>query len=154
VNTMKEWNAGDQQRLIEKLEEMLKAARSVHLPYPRAPDSEMVRLARLIFKARRRRDEALDGLGLDFGEPAWDLLLDLFISYHEGRQISVSSACLAASVPPTTALRWIGHLGDVDLLVREPDPADRRRCHIRLTPRGIEAMEHYLSREVAVRANS
>ncbi len=61
-------------------------------------------LAREIYKARRLRDAVLPRL---FGEPAWDILLDLFASEAEHIDVSVSSACLAAGVPATTAHRYL-----------------------------------------------
>src|ERR1700756_5644636 len=42
-----------------------------------------------------------------FGEPAWDILLELLRAKLAYERISVSSACIAAGVPPTTGLRWL-----------------------------------------------
>jgi len=61
-----------------------------------------------------------------FGEPAWALLLDLALARIEGRQTSVTSACIASAAPATTALRYIGGMVDAGLLVRMPHPDDRR----------------------------
>jgi hypothetical protein len=58
---------------------------------------------------RRRRDGAAPVKGL-FGEPAWDILLDLFIAHCRGDDLQVSSVCIEASVPSTTILRWIARL--------------------------------------------
>src|SRR5688500_844664 len=69
-------------------------------------DSVLVELARQIYSARRKRSVLTEWDEL-FGEPAWDMLLDLFIAAHENRGVSVTSACLASSVPETTALRWL-----------------------------------------------
>lgn len=41
-----------------------------------------------------------------FGEPAWDMIVDLFIAAEENKTVSVSSLCIDASVPMTTVLRW------------------------------------------------
>lgn len=58
---------------------------------------------REIIKLRRLRDRFFQH---DlFAEPAWDILLDLKAASLEGQQVSVSSRCIAAAVPPTTALR-------------------------------------------------
>lgn len=69
-----------------------------------------------------------------FADPAWDLLLDLFASEHEGRAVSIGDACIAARVPPTTALRWIDRLTASGALSRHVDPQDRRRTHLTLSP--------------------
>lgn len=76
-------------------------------------------------------------------EPAWDILLDLFIAQGEGKTVSVSSACIGSASPPTTGLRWLGVLADEGLIVRENDPADHRRVLVRLTPAGTAAMERF-----------
>ena len=40
------------------------------------------------------------------------MLLDLLAARLERERVSVSSLCIAAAVPPTTALRWIRTLTD------------------------------------------
>lgn len=79
-----------------------------------------------------------------FGEPAWDVLLDLFVATEQNRDISVSSACLASCVPQTTALRWIGLLEKRGLVTRMDDALDHRRTFLRLTPKGYQLMMRYL----------
>jgi hypothetical protein len=110
------------------------------------PRRKLGELARCIYRSRRSRDRILPNEL--FGEPAWDLMLDLFASECEGRRISVTSACIAASVPPTTGLRWISVLITFGLVARDEDPADRRRAYIDLTPRGRSAMVEYLNNHV------
>lgn len=111
-----------------------------------SPSRKLGELARGIYRSRRSRDRILPNEL--FGEPAWDLMLDLFASECEGRRISVTSACIAASVPPTTGLRWISVLITFGLVARVEDPADRRRAYIDLTPRGRSAMVEYLKNHV------
>jgi DNA-binding MarR family transcriptional regulator len=89
-----------------------------------------------------------------FGEPAWDLLLDLFASEHEGKSVSISSACLAASVPATTGLRHVTKLEEQGLVTRVSAP-DRRMSLLKLTEYGRSNMEAILIRligDVAVDA--
>jgi DNA-binding MarR family transcriptional regulator len=73
-------------------------------------------------------------LGAIFGEPAWDILLELFIVAGHGKKISVTGLCAAAAVPPTTALRWVDKLSTQGLIAVEADTRDRRRFHVSLTP--------------------
>lgn len=101
------------------------------------------RTVRATIRARRLRDQHFTPEL--FADPAWDMLLDLYAARLEGRRVSVSSLCIAASVPPTTALRWIGTMHDADLFGREPDPTDKRRAHITLTEGAAAAMRGYFS---------
>lgn len=92
-------------------------------------------------RGRRLRARFMgDGL---FADPAWDMLLDLFAATLEGMRVSVSSLCIAAAVPPTTALRWIATLAEAGLIERAPDPEDRRRAFLSLSARGSLGMRRY-----------
>ena len=98
---------------------------------------------RRIIRGRRLRDQFLgDGL---FEDPAWDILLDLYAAHLEGTQVSVSSLCIAASVPPTTALRWIGRMSDLGMLERRPDPFDRRRAYMGLAKATVDGLDRYFT---------
>src|SRR3546814_19760209 len=81
-----------------------------------------------------------------FGEPAWDMLLDLYAAALEGRRLSVSSSCLAAGVPPTTALRWQRLLVERELVARVPELEENRRPSLQLTPAGYYRVEHEIRR--------
>ncbi|WP_394728199.1 MarR family transcriptional regulator [Altererythrobacter sp. GH1-8] len=101
-------------------------------------------LARKRYENRRKRVAVFAANDL-FGEPAWDILLDLYIAYAEGKTVSVSSACIGSASPPTTGLRWLGVLQDAGLVEREHDPHDQRRILVRLSDHGVERMETYFS---------
>jgi DNA-binding MarR family transcriptional regulator len=94
-----------------------------------------------IYRSRRRRDAAFGEDADLFGEPAWDILLDLLDADAHGRRISVTSASLASSVPATTGLRMIAILEERGLVVRTDDPLDRRRSHVSLTTKGRAVMQ-------------
>ena len=98
---------------------------------------------RLAIRSRRMRGQFFQGEL--FADPAWDMLLDLYASELERRQVSVSSLCIAAAVPPTTALRWIGTLHDAGLFERKADPTDRRRAYIGLSAKGLDGMRAYIA---------
>ena len=78
-----------------------------------------------------------------FADPAWDILLDLAAARAGRERVSVTSLCIAAGVPATTALRWIAQMVESGLLLRIPDPADRRRAHIALADSTADAMARY-----------
>ena len=98
---------------------------------------------RSIIRARRRRDEIFGKKKDLFSDPAWDMLLDLYLSRLEGRRVAVSSLCIAASVPSTTALRWIKTLCDHGLFVRSADPEDGRRFFIHLSEEAVAHMDEF-----------
>jgi hypothetical protein len=97
-----------------------------------APREDEVNAAdiRSIIKLRRLRDKHFDAEL--FADPAWDMMLDLMAARAEHSKVSVSSLCIAAAVPPTTALRWIKTLTDQGVFVRVADPTDGRRVFIEL----------------------
>lgn len=80
-----------------------------------------------------------------FADPAWDMLLDLYAARLEGRSVAVSSLCIAAAVPATTALRWIKTMTDTGLFERHADPRDGRRIFIGLSDKSTQAMERYFA---------
>lgn len=96
-----------------------------------------------IQKARRLRERFFDAEL--FSDPAWDILLELFHSELCQHRVAVSSLCIAANVPTTTALRWITAMTDSGLLCRKPDPHDRRRAYVELSPYASSRMRHYFS---------
>jgi len=98
---------------------------------------------RAMIRARRLRDRYLPPEL--FGEPAWDMLLDLFAARIERVKVAVSSLCIAAAVPPTTALRTIRQMTEQGLFARIADPADKRRVFIEMTDQTAAAMQAYVA---------
>lgn len=107
------------------------------------PATEDQLLAMVMAEYRNRRDRAHFLDSELFGEPAWDILLDLFTARLLGRRLSVSAVCIGSYVPPTTALRWITVLVDAGLAERELDESDKRRQWISLSKPGERAMRSY-----------
>lgn len=99
--------------------------------------------AREFYNARRRRHKHLPA---DlFGEPTWDILLDLYVAGRENRRVPTTSACIGAHVPPTTALRWLRILEARGMVEREDDGRDGRRTFVHLSPAGLAAMDATLA---------
>lgn len=89
-------------------------------------------------RARKRRNDILGG---DlFSDPAWGMLLELYLAALERRLLSVTSLCFASGAPNTTALRRIEDLAASGLVERAMDKNDRRRTHIFLSPSGFDRM--------------
>jgi DNA-binding MarR family transcriptional regulator len=98
---------------------------------------------RSIIRARRLRaryfSEEL------FADPAWDMLLDLLQAEIAQLRVPVSSLCIAAAVPATTALRWLKTLVSEGLFLRRPDPHDGRRVYVELAPDASDALRRYFA---------
>jgi hypothetical protein len=100
------------------------------------------RFVRAIIRVRRLRDHYFRSEM--FADPAWDMLLDLFAARLERQRVAVSSLCIAAAVPATTALRWIKTMTDQHLFVRVADPQDGRRVFIELSDEAAAGLDAYL----------
>ena len=102
---------------------------------------EQAKLVRRILRARAARTEYLSPRL--FAEPAWDMLLELYVSHLMQRRVSITDLCEASRVPPTTALRWIDGIMAEGLVCRMRDPLDARRVFIDLTSKGQDALQRY-----------
>jgi len=80
-----------------------------------------------------------------FADPAWDMLLDLLQAEISHLRVPVSSLCIAAAVPATTALRWLKTMVQQGLFVRRLDPHDGRRVFVELAPQASRAMRQYFA---------
>ncbi|HYE27349.1 MAG TPA: hypothetical protein VEA61_03830 [Allosphingosinicella sp.] len=94
--------------------------------------------------AARRKLYSLFGRRL-FCDPSWDILLELFVSTLEGRKVTVSTACMAACAPTTTALRHIAYLVQEGLVIRRPHPCDARSTYLELTGQAVARLTQYFS---------
>lgn len=110
-------------------------------PEERALDRQRAKAVRRMLRQRRMREQYFPA---DlFADPAWDMLLDLYAARLERQPVSVSSLCIAAAVPATTALRWIKTMTDAGLFMREADPHDGRRIFIALAEGAYDALARY-----------
>jgi hypothetical protein len=106
------------------------------------PDITGVPVSAMDFRAlqRSRKQRASHLPAPIFGEPSWDMLLDMTAATLEGRPVSVSSLCHASLAPATTALRHIERLTALGLLHRHSDGQDGRRVMLRLDDGACDAM--------------
>jgi predicted transcriptional regulator len=104
---------------------------------------------RAVIRARRLRSRYFpEHL---FADPAWDMMLDLLQAEIAQLRVPVSSLCIAAAVPATTALRWLKTLVQEGLFIRRADPHDGRRVFVELAPQTSESLRRYFA-EVAAAA--
>ena len=111
------------------------------LPAPVSFDRARARMVRQIIRHRRKREQQFASHLL--ADPGWDMLLDLYAAHYENNKVSVSSLCIAAAVPATTALRWIKTLEEEGHLARSQDPYDGRRIYLRITDEARARMDDY-----------
>jgi DNA-binding MarR family transcriptional regulator len=105
-------------------------------------DRSLRAIARAAYRTRQERKRFLpEPL---FSEPAWDMLLELFVAALDGKRIATKGLCGASGVPPSTAARYIDLLEETGLAVRSEDLADARRVFVAITPLGEQAMTAYL----------
>jgi len=99
---------------LAALAEGLRSGGQMASPPPSQDDEakriSFLELAKQTYAERRKRDSVLGSAHL-LGEPAWDILLDLYIAQAQAHEVSVSSACIGSAVPPTTGHCWEAALG-------------------------------------------
>jgi hypothetical protein len=102
-----------------------------------------VETVRRVIRARRLRARFFpEDL---FADPAWDMLLDLLQAELSHLRVPVSSLCIAAAVPATTALRWLKTMVADGLFLRRSDPHDGRRVFVELAPDTRNALNRYFA---------
>jgi len=111
---------------------------------PRLPDgatisrSDLSERAAALLKVRRLRNE-LFGRAL-FGEPAWDMLLALYVATGRGTRVTVSGIA-GSECPHTTGLRWLQALEAEQLVKRVRNCRDKRMSFVELTPQALNALD-------------
>lgn len=103
---------------------------------------ELRRIACRILEFRRSRATFLNAAML--GEPAYEMLLCLYVSEGAGDPMTPARLAELTDVPHSSALRWIDYLVDKELVTREAHPSDRRATVIDLTPKGKQALDALL----------
>ena len=133
------------EELAARVAEMEACAPNDKTPAPALDfgEAKLAAIATSIYNARRRRLELFDAAL--FGEPAWDMLLNLFISKARDEVLSTAALCSLAGVPHATGLRRIDHLETKGLIERSRDPADARVTQIQITPKGYQLMRKYVT---------
>lgn len=81
-----------------------------------------------------------------FVDPAWEMLLTLYIEEHDGRPVLVDQMCSILQLPATTGLRWIDRLVAEGLVQCAGDDAHGAR--IGLTGGGRARLENALDQAI------
>jgi hypothetical protein len=102
--------------------------RALEEPIAVNSDAMLLQHITAVVKSRRVRDKLMPSE--IFADPAWDIILDLSIARLNNQKTSVSSLCIAACVPTTTAFRRINKLLKKGHIEKICDPDDARRTFI------------------------
>jgi CheY-like chemotaxis protein len=102
-----------------------------------------IETVRAVIRARRLRSRYFPEDM--FADPAWDMLLDLLQAEISELRVPVSSLCIAAAVPATTALRWLKTMVQEGIFLRHADPHDGRRVFVELAPATSQALRRYFT---------
>jgi hypothetical protein len=139
------------QRLIEALRKVSIAVANSQEASPepfgrlpaRGPDHPTdLEKARALYQQRRDRDAAFGRFTTVFSEPAWDILLDLFIAHEEGVARSTREV-IGRHAVPANGRRWLLVLTESGLAHRwlAPQGGDEM---VGITPTATELMLRYL----------
>lgn len=80
-----------------------------------------------------------------FGEPAWEILLALYVTEETGARLTMTKLAEGIEAPLTTVVRWVKALEEQSLVKRVEHPTDRRTIFIRLLETGQKALDEYLA---------
>lgn len=107
-------------------------------------DAVCLENARAAIRRRILRRQLLGASDL-FGEPAWDMVLDLFVHEGYGKPTAMSSLCVSAGIPFSSAMRLAQKLCDAGILERVPDIFDGRRTNLRIAPDVAHRLRAYFA---------
>ena len=79
-----------------------------------------------------------------FADPAFDMLLFVFLEEEAGRSVETSACYRASGVPRTTAVRWMNMLVSMGMFQSSPHPTDRRLALLRLSEEARGAVRRWL----------
>lgn len=101
---------------------------------------ERARIAAEMYAARRERDAAFAGIEDGFGEPAWDMLLLLYVADAEGRAAPRAELIAGTNVEASIAERYITWMTSQALAAEDDAGA------VRLREPGRVKMDAYFDR--------
>lgn len=101
----------------------------------------MLRTARQIMERRRLREKGFRPTF--FGEPAWEMLLELYIRESSGASTTVEQLQAGSGSPASTVERWLQLLERDGLVNRRSHPVDHGTEFVELADPARESLETY-----------
>jgi DNA-binding MarR family transcriptional regulator len=83
-----------------------------------------------------------------FGEPAWEMLLELYTRGGENEP-DVEALAELSGAPATTALRWLDYLEEQQLIRRDVHPFNSQRPIVRLTEKARAVLDCYFAQVIS-----
>lgn len=99
--------------------------------------------AKAMMGARKHRQNFAFSFMLS--DPAWDILLELFLSWSQGKAMCFKDVTLSTGLSAGTAHRYLHIMAGADLLVRTRHPTDARVTYFEITQKGLVEVGTYLS---------
>ena len=87
--------------------------------------------ARELLELAERRQALFPGQGLP--DPAWHLMLELLVQHYEGKQYTLEGICEASKIPFETCLRYINHLTNLGVIIRDNSEQNPSVGHVALS---------------------
>jgi DNA-binding MarR family transcriptional regulator len=103
---------------------------------------EAEEIALWLIKVREKRNAFIPGDLL--GEPAWDILLALYLFHRQGRKIWSHAVIESANASWGTGLRTLARLEREGFVLRYTDEHNKRRKLVELTDEGMTFMQQTL----------
>ena len=132
----------DATRLLKLLTEASEAS-FLELPSGRTktvtPQTLATSAREQLVERRRRRKHFPQDM---FGEPAWEILLLLYVQ-KDGRRFTVTALAQALDLPQNSTGRWLRYLETAGLALRTPHKLDQRSIIAEVSQEGIRAVEAY-----------
>ena len=128
-------------RQTRKLIEDAERAAAMH-------QADLTEYACRILAGRKQRD--LFFAPALFTNPAWDLLLHLYVATAEDGGISVPDCCASLSTPKGVVLRWLDYFQQEEMVVERTDPECTDQGLIRLSETAHLAVSAYLASLIAL----
>lgn len=91
------------------------------------------------------RDLRTSTFGSDMAEPAWEMLLSLYIGEHSREHLTAANLAMLTDVPPSTAIRWLGYLRSHGYVADAVAGEAQSRGPVRLLPKALDLLERYFT---------
>jgi hypothetical protein len=103
---------------------------------------DLIGFARQILAGRQQRDRYFDPVL--FSNPAWDILLNLYVAAADDRAMSALDSCGASAMPESVVLRWLSYLKQDEMVIESANPRHPRQTLLRLSEQARLTIRSYL----------